>query len=134
MRHVLRRFGGVLLVLCSDLDVALDGAWACLLPILLYAHIVLQCNASCQVFFSGKMPHTRIQCKTMRKDSALSFRIPAKLKAELERVAMKEGRSLSQVCEALLNGGMSGYRKGGAKYLQRYLSRQKAVSPSDRNG
>ena len=61
----------------------------------------------------------------MRKDTALSFRIPRRLKAELERTASSEGRSLSQVCEALLVGGLEIYKKEGAKYLRRFLSRQK---------
>jgi hypothetical protein len=60
----------------------------------------------------------------MRKDTALSFRIPRKLKEDLERLALNEGRSLSQVCEALLAGGLDIYRRDGAKYLQRLLSRQ----------
>lgn len=61
----------------------------------------------------------------MRKDTALSFRIPGHLKAELEKVALSEGRSLAQVCEALLAGGIEIYKKEGAKYLQRLISRQK---------
>jgi len=61
----------------------------------------------------------------MRKDAALSFRIPGHLKAELEKVALSEGRSLAQVCEALLAGGLEIYKKEGTKYLQRLLARQK---------
>jgi hypothetical protein len=61
----------------------------------------------------------------MRKDSALSFRVPSRLKAELEKVALGEGRSLAQVCEALLAGGLAAYKTQGPKYLQRSLSRQK---------
>jgi predicted DNA-binding protein len=58
----------------------------------------------------------------MRKDSALSFRVPQELKAELEQVALKEGRSISQLCEALLIGGIETYKKHGSKYIQRLLS------------
>ena len=61
----------------------------------------------------------------MRKDSALSFRIPGRLKTEIEKVALSEGRSLAQVCEALLAGGLEVYKKEGTKYVQRLLSRQK---------
>jgi len=61
----------------------------------------------------------------MRKDAALSFRIPGKLKEEIERIALNEGRSLSQVCEALLGGGLGQYRKEGSKFLQHFLSRQR---------
>jgi hypothetical protein len=61
----------------------------------------------------------------MRKDSALSFRLPRRLKADLEKVALSEGRSLSQVCEALLAGGLDVYKKEGPKYLQTLLSHMK---------
>ena len=61
----------------------------------------------------------------MKKDSALSFRVPGHLKAELERLALNEGRSLAQVCEALLTGGLEIYKSQGSKYLQRVLSRQR---------
>lgn len=64
----------------------------------------------------------------MRKDTALSFRIPRRLKAELERVALGEGRSLAQVCEALLTGGLEIYKRQGPKYLQRLLSRRRKES------
>jgi predicted transcriptional regulator len=46
----------------------------------------------------------------MRKDSALSFRVPQRLKAQLEQVALKEERSISQICEALLSGGVETYK------------------------
>ncbi len=58
----------------------------------------------------------------MRKDTALSFRIPRQLKEKLEKLALKEGRSLSQACEALLRGGLVSYKKAGTRYLQRFLS------------
>jgi hypothetical protein len=61
----------------------------------------------------------------MRKDTALSFRIPRRLKAELEKVALREGRSLSQVCEALLSGGLQIYQKEGSRYLQHFFAHQK---------
>jgi hypothetical protein len=67
----------------------------------------------------------------MRKDAALSFRVPRRLKTELEKVALSEGRSLSQVCEALLAGGLETFRKEGSKYVQRFLSRKKKEDPSE---
>ena len=66
----------------------------------------------------------------MRKDAALSFRVPRRVKAEVQKVALMEGRSLAQVCEALLSGGLEVYKVEGPKYLQRLLSRQKK-EPSD---
>ena len=76
-------------------------------------------------FFVGKSHTDEYNALDMRKAAALSFRIPRRLKAELEKVALQEGRSLSQVCEALLGGGLEAYRKEGPKYLQRFLFRQK---------
>jgi hypothetical protein len=64
----------------------------------------------------------------MRKDSALSFRIPGNLKADLEKVALSEGRSLAQVCEALLAGGLDIYKRDGSKYLQRLIRQKKDPS------
>jgi len=61
----------------------------------------------------------------MRKDTALSFRVPHRLKAELQKVALTEGRSLAQVCEALIGGGLEVYKVEGPKYLQRLVSHQK---------
>jgi hypothetical protein len=66
----------------------------------------------------------------MRKDTAVSVRVPRRLKAELEKVAVDEGRSLSQVCEALLAGGLDMYRREGPKYLQRLISRRSKEDPS----
>jgi hypothetical protein len=61
----------------------------------------------------------------MRKDAALSFRVPRRLKGEIQKVALMEGRSLAQVCELLLTGGLDVYKGEGPKYFQRLLTRQK---------
>ena len=55
----------------------------------------------------------------MRKDAPLAFRISAELKRKLVRLAKREARSVSQVCEMLLQIGVEEYDKGGAAYLQR---------------
>ena len=65
----------------------------------------------------------------MRKDTALSFRVPRRLKAELQKVALTEGLSLAQVCEALLGGGLEIYEAEGSKSFQRLLSRRKKNPP-----
>ena len=75
--------------------------------------------------FPAKCHTFKYNVPAMKKDTALSFRIPGLLKTELEKVALSEGRSLAQVCEALLAGGLEIYKKEGPKYLQRLLSRQK---------
>ena len=61
----------------------------------------------------------------MRKEDRIGFRVPAELKKELVQIAKNESRSLAQVCEILLRGGVSLYREEGSKYLQRLVSRQK---------
>jgi hypothetical protein len=60
---------------------------------------------------------------TLMKETALSFRVSKSLKSALLEVAMKEGRSLAQVCEALLQSGLEAYRRGGSVYLQRFVAR-----------
>jgi hypothetical protein len=48
------------------------------------------------------------------------------LRTQLERIAQREERSISQVCEVLLRGGVAAYQKEGSKHLQRFLSKQKS--------
>jgi predicted transcriptional regulator len=60
----------------------------------------------------------------------LGVRINPVLKDRLEQIAAAEERTVSQICEMLLRQGAEGYRKEGAKYLQRFLSRQKKESAS----
>ena len=55
----------------------------------------------------------------------LGVRINPVLKDRLEQIAAAEERTVSQICEMLLRQGAEAYRKEGAKYLQRFLSRQK---------
>jgi hypothetical protein len=58
----------------------------------------------------------------MPKDSRLTFRVDSELKKKLEAVARSESRSVAQICEAFLQGGLSAYGKAGTKYLSRLLS------------
>ena len=59
------------------------------------------------------------------KNEQVGFRISADLKRELQAVARREGRTLSQLCEILLAGGLETYKKEGSKYLQRMLAHYK---------
>jgi len=59
------------------------------------------------------------------KNDHIGFRLPVALKRELHEIAKREGRTLSQICEIFLYGGLDIYKKEGSKYLQRLLSRQK---------
>lgn len=58
------------------------------------------------------------------KDEQIGFRLPADLKRDLDNLARREGRTLSQICEIFVSGGLDAYRREGPKYLQRLLSRQ----------
>jgi hypothetical protein len=64
----------------------------------------------------------------MRKEDRIGVRVPAELKRTLIQIAKNEGRSLAQVCEIFLRGGVWSYKDEGPKYLQRLLSRQKKDS------
>lgn len=61
----------------------------------------------------------------MAKSAFIGIRMDPELRAELERIAKEEERSMSQICAVLLRGGVSAYEKEGSKYLQRYLVRHK---------
>jgi hypothetical protein len=63
--------------------------------------------------------------RSMTKDSRVTFRIRSDLKKSLEMIAIKESRSLAQICEAFLRGGLIAYHKDGTKYLSRLLSSDK---------
>jgi len=62
------------------------------------------------------------------KNEQIGFRLSANLKRELQAVARREGRTLSQICEMFVAGGLESYRKEGVKYLQRLLVHQKKES------
>ena len=59
------------------------------------------------------------------KDERIGFRIPSEVKDALLQIAKKEGRSLAQVCELLLRGGIHEYEREGARYLHRLVARPK---------
>jgi hypothetical protein len=56
----------------------------------------------------------------------LAFRIQADLKKRLLKVAKQESRSVSQICEMLLEIGVDEYDKDGHKYLQKFLIASRA--------
>jgi hypothetical protein len=62
---------------------------------------------------------------TPRKDAPLAFRIPSELKEDLQQIADREARSMSQICEIILRIGAEQYKREGARLLQRYLDRRK---------
>jgi hypothetical protein len=64
----------------------------------------------------------------MTKEDRIGVRVPAELKRELIQIAKNEGRSLAQVCEIFLRGGVLSYKNDGSRYLNRLVSRQKKES------
>jgi hypothetical protein len=68
-----------------------------------------------------------IQCLAMPaiKNAPLAFRVPAELKRELQQIADREARSISQICEILLRIGTEQYAREGSKFLRRFLDRRR---------
>jgi hypothetical protein len=56
----------------------------------------------------------------------LVFRVDPALRRDIQRIADEEQRTLTQVCEMLLNEGVEAYKKEGAKFMQRLITKQKA--------
>ena len=55
------------------------------------------------------------------------FRVDAALRRDIERIADEEQRTITQVCEMLLNEGVEAYKKEGwPKFMQRLVAKQKA--------
>lgn len=55
------------------------------------------------------------------KDERIGIRIASEIKSALLQIAKGEGRSLAQVCELFLKGGICQYEKEGSRYLQRFI-------------
>jgi hypothetical protein len=62
------------------------------------------------------------------KKAFLGFRLMPELKVELEKIAAREERSISQICEIFLRMGVDAYNRRGSKHLQGFLSRRKETS------
>ena len=59
------------------------------------------------------------------KDERIGFRVSGEIKVALLQIAKKEGRSLAQVCELLLRGGIHEYEREGSRYLHRFVEKPK---------
>jgi hypothetical protein len=68
---------------------------------------------------------SKISAAMTGKDERIGFRISSEIKVSLMQIAKKEGRSLAQVCELLLKGGIHEYAREGSKYLHRFVERSK---------
>jgi hypothetical protein len=67
----------------------------------------------------------------VNRDARLSFRVRSELKAQLKKIAEKEGRSVAQVCEAFLKAGIELYEKKGAEYLRTLVGGSNGKSPRE---
>jgi len=54
--------------------------------------------------------------------------VSGEVKTALLQIARKEGRSVAQICELFLRGGISEYEKDGSAYLHRQLAKSKEKS------
>jgi hypothetical protein len=70
---------------------------------------------------------TRMGDMVQRKDSPLAFRIPRELKEELQKIAERELRSLSQICEVFLKISADQYRKEGPRFFERFFENKKSA-------
>jgi len=59
----------------------------------------------------------------MVKNARLTLRMDRDLRIGIEEIAAREGRSVTQVCDALLKAGVEAYSKQGGKFLQKYTAR-----------
>jgi hypothetical protein len=73
----------------------------------------------------GSVLGGKIQSFKMTKETRLTLRVRSELKKSLEAIAAREARSVAQVCEVILQGGVAAYHKEGAKYLHRLFLSQK---------
>jgi hypothetical protein len=62
------------------------------------------------------------------KDERIGFRVSGEIKTALSQIARKEGRSVAQICELFLRGGIGEYEKDGPAYVHRLLARSKEKS------
>jgi hypothetical protein len=62
-----------------------------------------------------------------RKNDRIGFRLPPYLKKELHEIAKSERRTLSQICEIFVCGGMETYEREGSRYIQRSSKREPRV-------
>jgi hypothetical protein len=66
----------------------------------------------------------RVYIWGVAKKEFLAFRLIPDLKKEIEEIARREQRSISQICELLLRRGVDAYKKEGPEYLQRLLNQR----------
>ena len=64
----------------------------------------------------------------MPKETRLTFRVGLELKKSLEAIAVKEARSVAQICETILQSAVRKYEREGSSYFNKLIShRQKGA-------
>ena len=48
------------------------------------------------------------------------------MRRDIQRIADEEQRTITQICEMLLNEGIEAYKKEGPKFIQRLIAKQKS--------
>ena len=61
----------------------------------------------------------------MARTGFLVFRVDPALRRDVQRIANEEQRTITQICEMLLNEGVEAYKKEGPKFMQRLVAKQK---------
>lgn len=56
----------------------------------------------------------------------LVFRVHPGLRRDIQQIADEEQRTITQICEMLLQEGVEAYKKEGPKFMQRLVAKQKA--------
>ena len=70
------------------------------------------------------MLQVRVYICLVAKKDFLAFRIDPELKQQIEEIADREQRSLSQICELFLRGAVEDYKKNGPPFMQRLLTKK----------
>ena len=65
----------------------------------------------------------------MTKKIFLAFRVTPDLKEKIEEIANIEQRSVSQICDLFLRGGVEAYRRERGHYVQALLKQAKPKKP-----
>ena len=74
-----------------------------------------------------------LESKRMKKDSQFTFRIPSDLKVRLEEIALSEGRSVAQICVALLQEGIEMYKRKAPVFCSVYFRDKRRIREISRS-
>ena len=61
------------------------------------------------------------------KTGFLVFRLNPELRRDIQQIADEEQRTITQVCEMLLNEGVEAHKKEGPKFMQRLVAKQSST-------